>query len=198
MLVGAEADADAANRRATDAQVLEDAERLIDSPPPPPEPEVIYVEGAGGSNYGFRKSSGSLAMFAARGPTFPFTVLQRQQPPGRPHGRFCYWGAIMDISTALSAIERKASEATRGQAGNGEVKTSAEDLAALLRRASEAPTREIDKLIDQLQRLRTQLLNAGNRIQRGIAEYTELSQQTMQLTTIISDSVKKLPDGTYR
>ena len=68
----------------------------------------------------------------------------------------------------------------------------------MLRRASEAPTREIDKLIDQLQRLRTQLLNAGNRIQRGIAEYTELSQQTMQLTTIISDSVKKLPDGTYR
>ena len=80
----------------------------------------------------------------------------------------------------------------------GDVKTSAEELAALLSQVSEAPTREIEKLINQLQRLRTQLQNAGNRIQRDIAQYTELSQQTTLLTAIISDSVKKLPDGTYR
>ena len=105
----------------------------------------------------------------------------------------------MDINTALRAIEGKeSSEAARGQAESGDVKTSAEELAALLRRVSEAPTREIEKLIKQLQRLRTQLQNAGNRIQRDIAQYTELSQQTMQLTAIISDSVKKLPEGTYR
>jgi len=95
---------------------------------------------------------------------------------------------IMDIKTALRAIENKdSSEVARGQAESGDVKT-------LLRRVSEAPTREIEKLINQLQRLRTQLQNAGNRIQRDIAQYTELSQQTMQLTEIISDSVKKLPD----
>ena len=73
---------------------------------------------------------------------------------------------------------------------------SAEELAALLRPVSEAPIREIEKLINQLQRLRTQLENGGNRIQRDIAQYTELSQQTIQLTAIITDSVKKLPDGT--
>ena len=106
----------------------------------------------------------------------------------------------MDINTALlRAIEGKeSSEAARGQAESGDVKTSAEELAALLRPVSEAPIREIEKLINQLQRLRTQLQNAGNRIQRDIAQYTELSQQTTQLTAIISDSVKKLPDGTYR
>ena len=105
----------------------------------------------------------------------------------------------MDINTALRAIENKdSSELARGQAVSGDVKTSAEELAALLSRVSEAPTREIEKLINQLQRLRTQLENAGNRIQRDIAQYTELSQQTTQLTAIISDSVKKLPDGTYR
>ena len=105
----------------------------------------------------------------------------------------------MDISTALRAIESKqSSEAARGQAENGDVKTSAEELAALLRRVSEAPTREIENLINKLQNLRTQLQNAGNRIQRDIAQYTELSQQIMQLTAIISDSVKKLPDSTYR
>ena len=105
----------------------------------------------------------------------------------------------MDINTALHAIESKdSSEVVRGQAVSGDVTTSAEELAALLRRVSEAPTREIEKLINQLQRLRTQLQNAVTRIQRDIAQYTELSQQTMQLTAIISDSVKKLPEGSYR
>ena len=105
----------------------------------------------------------------------------------------------MDIKTALRAIENKdSSEVARGQAESGDVTTSAEELAALLRRVSEAPTREIEKLIDQLQRLRTQLQNADNRIQDDIAQYARLSQQTMLFTEIISDSVKKLPDGTYR
>jgi predicted nucleic acid-binding Zn-ribbon protein len=104
-------------------------------------------------------------------------------------------GAIMDINTALRAIESKQ---YRGQAESGDLKTSAEELAALLSRVSEAPTREIEKLINQLQGLRTQLQNAGNRIQRDIAQHTELSQQTMQLTAIISDSVKKLPDAIDR
>ena len=41
--------------------------------------------------------------------------------------------AIMDISTALRAIEsKKSSEAARGQAESGDVKMSAEELAALL------------------------------------------------------------------
>jgi hypothetical protein len=37
--------------------------------------------------------------------------------------------------------------------------------------------------------------DAIRRLPRDIAQYTELSQQTMQLTAIISDSVKKLPTG---
>jgi DNA repair exonuclease SbcCD ATPase subunit len=105
----------------------------------------------------------------------------------------------MDINTALRAIESKvSSEVARGQAESGDVKTSAEELAALLSRVSEAPTREIEKLINQLQRLRTQLQNAGNRIQRDIVEYAKLSQQVLQLTAIISDSVRKLPPATHR
>jgi chromosome segregation ATPase len=103
----------------------------------------------------------------------------------------------MDIKTALRTTESKeSSEVARGQAESGDVKTSAEELAALLRRLSDDSVREIDQLINELQRLRTQLETAGNRIQRDIAEYTELSQQTMQLTAIITDSVKNLPDGT--
>jgi DNA anti-recombination protein RmuC len=78
---------------------------------------------------------------------------------------------------------------------SGDVKASAEELAASFRRVSEASTREIEKVVAQLQTLRTQLESTGNRIERDIAQYTELSQQTTQLTAIISDSVNKLPDG---
>ena len=92
----------------------------------------------------------------------------------------------MNINTALGKL-------ARDQAESGDVKTSADDLAALLRRLSDVPTHEIEKLIDALQVLRKQLQNAGNRIQRDIAEYADLSEQVMQLTAIITDSVKKLP-----
>jgi conjugal transfer/entry exclusion protein len=102
-----------------------------------------------------------------------------------------HWVAVMNISTALGKL-------ARDQAESGDVNTSANDLAALLHRLSDVSTQEIEKLIDALQALRNQLQNARNRIQRDIAEYAELSQQIMQLTAIISDSVKKLPRGTHR
>ena len=53
--------------------------------------------------------------------------------------------------------------------------------------------REIESLIGDLQSLRKKLHTNGNRIQRDITEYAELNQQVMQLTNIISESVKKLP-----
>ena len=70
---------------------------------------------------------------------------------------------------------------------------SAENLGNLLRQLSNPPMGEIANLISELQTLRKKLQTDGDRIQRDIAEHAELSQQVMQLTTIISDSVKKLP-----
>jgi methyl-accepting chemotaxis protein len=66
---------------------------------------------------------------------------------------------------------------------------------SLLRQVSKTSMGEIDRLISELQTLRRKLQTDGERIQRGIAEYAALSQQVMQLTTIISDSVEKLPRG---
>jgi hypothetical protein len=74
-----------------------------------------------------------------------------------------------------------------------DVEISADNLAGLLRRVSEASTREIENLTGDLQALRKKLHTDGDRIQRDIAEYGELAQQVMQLTKIISESVKKLP-----
>ena len=66
-------------------------------------------------------------------------------------------------------------------------------LGNLLRQVSKTSMDEIDNLISELQTLRRKLQTDGDRIQRDVAKYAELSQQVMQLTTIISDSVKKLP-----
>jgi len=79
-----------------------------------------------------------------------------------------------------------------------DLKASAEEVAASLRGLSDGAIREVDQLINQLQKLRTRLQSANNRIQHDIAEYSELSQQTMQLTAIIVDSVRKLPLGNAR
>jgi dsDNA-specific endonuclease/ATPase MutS2 len=94
-------------------------------------------------------------------------------------------GNIQELARGSGAVFRQA------ETGDGEL--SAENLAALLRRVAESSTREVDNLIVDLQALRRKLNSDGNRIQREITDYTELSQQVMQLTNIISESVKKLP-----
>jgi DNA repair exonuclease SbcCD ATPase subunit len=63
----------------------------------------------------------------------------------------------------------------------------------LVREVSETSVRQIENLIAELQELRTKLHTNSKRIQRDITEHAELNQQVMQLTDIISESVKKLP-----
>ena len=77
------------------------------------------------------------------------------------------------------------------ESSDGEM--SGEHLGTLLRHVSKTSVGEIDGLVGELQTLRRKLQTDGDRIQRDIAEHAELSQQVMQLTKIISDSVKKLP-----
>jgi|SRR6516162_4992850 hypothetical protein len=96
-----------------------------------------------------------------------------------------------DMGASIHALT-KTSEAFH-RPGNGNGETSGDNLGALLRQVSEASTREIESLIDELHGLRKKLKGDGERIQSDIARYAELSQGVMQLTTIISDNVKKLP-----
>ena len=76
------------------------------------------------------------------------------------------------------------------ESSDGEM--SGEHLGTLLRQVSKTSIGEIDSLIVELKMLHKKL-QTDDRIQRDIAEHAELSQQVMQLTNIISDSVKKLP-----
>jgi hypothetical protein len=78
---------------------------------------------------------------------------------------------------------------------NGNDEMSANNLGTLLRRVTELSTREIERLIDELQELRKKLETDGDHIQSYFARYEELNQGVVQLTTIISDNVKRLPPG---
>jgi hypothetical protein len=71
----------------------------------------------------------------------------------------------------------------------------------LLDQVSKNSVGEVDGLIGELRRLRAKLQADGDRIKRDIEQYETLSQQVMQLTKIISDSVatisnvRRLVDG---
>jgi hypothetical protein len=104
--------------------------------------------------------------------------------------------ALVGPTMAQSIVthyEPPAGGAVFRQPESGDSDKSAENLGNLLRDVSKTSIGEIDNLISELKALRRKLQIDGDRIQRDIAEYAELSQQVMQLTTIISDSVKKLP-----
>jgi hypothetical protein len=67
-----------------------------------------------------------------------------------------------------------------------------ENLSELLGRVSNNSTGEIDSLMGEFARLRGTMQTDGERIQREIEEYKALSDQVMQLTKTISESVEKV------
>ena len=94
-------------------------------------------------------------------------------------------GNIRDLPRRPSGAPRRPDDAS-------------EQTATLIRRFALESTREIDRLIDDLQKLRQKLELEGNRVQRDIADYVSLSQSVVQLTQIVSDSmvhVKRFSDA---
>ena len=78
-----------------------------------------------------------------------------------------------------------------GESNDSEMQVG--NLSDLLNQVSQNSASEIDSLIGEFQRVREKLQADGERIRREIEEYAELSQQVMQLTKIISESVGKFP-----
>jgi len=94
------------------------------------------------------------------------------------------WGNIHKLGRAGAAL---------GQAESSENAMSSEDLDSLLQRLSENSIAELDRLIVELQTLRRKLTSDRDRIKRDIATYEGLTKQVIQVTEIITDSVKRLP-----
>jgi hypothetical protein len=79
------------------------------------------------------------------------------------------------------------------QVGDGNGEMAADSAGTLVHRLSEAPRREIESLVGRLMTLHRKLQADGDRIQLDIEGYAELNRCVMQLTTIVADSVGKLP-----
>lgn len=93
-------------------------------------------------------------------------------------------GNIRKLASANAAAWQSEREDAQIPTGN---------LGSMLGEVSKASMEEIDRLISELQTLRRKLQTDGERIERDITTYAGLSQQVMQITAIITDSVKKLP-----
>ena len=65
----------------------------------------------------------------------------------------------------------------------------AQQVNSLIQRVAGASVMEIEKLISELQTLRDFLRSEGDRVQREIAGYVQLSDAAMKSTKIIADSV---------
>lgn len=91
---------------------------------------------------------------------------------------------ICDLTSARDAV-RQIKES------NGQIEV--QGAGSLVRQLSETPSREIEDLVGKLMTLHRKLQTDGDRIQLDIEEYTDLNQRVRQLTTIVSDSVGKLP-----
>ena len=65
----------------------------------------------------------------------------------------------------------------------------AAQASSLVNRVTLESTREIDRSIDDLTKLRRRLEDEGNRVQRDLADHSAFSQSVIQLTTIVSDSM---------
>ena len=98
------------------------------------------------------------------------------------------------IGKAIHAL--KPSGAAFHHLANADDEMSGKNLGTLLGRVTERSTREVEALIDELQGLRKKLEADRDRIQSEITRHSELSQGVMQLTSTISNNVKKLPNPT--
>jgi len=98
----------------------------------------------------------------------------------------------MEVDEQIRPLPRGITAFRRAKQIDGEA--TPQSLDSLLGKVSETSMHEIDSLIDELHTLRGRLQNDSDRIQRDIAKYAALSEQVMQMTKIVADSVHKLPD----
>jgi hypothetical protein len=95
-------------------------------------------------------------------------------------------GEIRDL-VARDATFLRGQRSERGAAAN----PAADNLNALVGRVAGASIEEIDRVIRELQGVRTMLRSEGERVNREVAGYASLCHASMTAMTVISDSLKK-------
>ena len=105
-------------------------------------------------------------------------------------------GQSLEMEIGRNLHELRSSGPTAPRQKNATAKNSGDDLGILFQQTTERSTREIERLIDELHSLRKKLENDGDLIERAIEQHSQFSQGAMQLTTMIADNIKRLPNPT--
>jgi hypothetical protein len=99
----------------------------------------------------------------------------------------------MNKTSEMDFSENNRELTSTRQIKNSHDDTEVHDVGTLLHRISETPRQEIECLVGKLMELHKKLQSDGIRIHFDIENYADLNQRVMQLTTIVADSVGKLP-----
>jgi hypothetical protein len=101
-------------------------------------------------------------------------------------------GEIREFIRRDVTMRRHGTADTDSEMNNG---TGAENLNSLIERVSGATVSEIDRLISELQGIRTLLHNEGERVRREITGYAGLSQSAVATMKVIGDTLSQLKPG---
>lgn len=94
------------------------------------------------------------------------------------------------VRNDIAYLRRPASApATAATDAGADAGTEVNNLTSLIQRVAGTSLSEIENLITELEAIRTMLHEEGQRVQREIAGYAQLSQAAMKSTRMIADNV---------
>jgi hypothetical protein len=95
-------------------------------------------------------------------------------------------GHPFEVEGEIRELVRRGIPQARPESGS---EVAMGNLNSLIQSISGLSLLEVEKLIDELKDLRDYLMNEGQRIQRAITEYADMSQAATKSTKIIAESL---------
>jgi hypothetical protein len=143
------------------------------------------------------KSKGLNAPFVARGHRFALSCIREKpmnaQPEKVEEPVDTNLAAVSEVEAGIREFVRNDIAYLRrpGIAALGEADqdTAVTNVNSLIQRVAGASLSEIENLISELERLRDMLHSEGQRVQREIAGYAQLSHAAMKSTRIIAENM---------
>lgn len=128
----------------------------------------------------------------------PMTTIRSEQP--EQHADDPNLNAVSEVEAGIRDFVRNdiaylrrpaAAAATAGTetASEANPEATVNNLNSLIQRVAGTSLSEIENLITELETIRTLLHEEGQRVQREIAGYAQLSQAAMKSTRMIADNV---------
>jgi hypothetical protein len=143
------------------------------------------------------KSEGLNATFVARGHHFALSCIREKpmnaQPEKVEEPVDTNLAAVSEVEAGIRDFVRNDIAYLRRPGitalGEADQDTAVTNVNSLIQRVAGASLSEIENLISELERLRDMLHNEGQRVQREIAGYAQLSHAAMKSTRIIAENM---------